>query len=875
MGLLTPTSLAIRLAPGEVAEYVFRQDAAPADAGLVSRVEGGAGAFRVTALRAFREIRIPYSEEELREFPAAMRERLRREGKRELVDDGEVGPETPLAIEAGGSIEVTVEAVASGGKGQSAIGSLILEGAPGRKVQVPLALIVGSGVNALHLDPNPLRILVPPRGKVTRSVVISGGGAASAVTLALDAPNGFVSIAGISVVRDERVPMTEEEINELPPALREEARENGHLVSKVVATPRPGTVFPVPADGRVQAAIEVTAHPQAFDTPGELLVVADRWAPARVSIRPAVQAVDVTLSTARVVVSQGGPAVELVVGLAVFGAGPISVGIQLGNPGDPWHLSVVEDRVPVSLGGTHLVRLQVAAPPDAPRGDHATFVGVHWRDGLGSIGLPVTISIVPGSVRVHAFSPHFTGAQNTTASVTLRVDSTAFTNVVFRPVFLPPGVTFLPPSQTSFGPGAHPLDLRVAIDRNCPAAERRRIVIDWDANDGTNRGRLELRLTVLLTLQQRTFARPVVTPDGIPLGGRAEMILGSDGRGRFMGHMRATGLLSFRYNVVAVVRSSDGGAAVVAQVGGQVFGTDSFGPRESAWNQEVVADAARDNWAAFEAGEMAVSRAFRFGGIVGSVIDFAEDLMDTLAGAGVLLPVPGGIALAAIIVVGNELRERLGVGLIGAGTIPGLVAAAGGLFLFGPGVIVPVFLAGTAIGTAVIRDRVLELEERAFLERVFGPTLPFDRIRLTNLAGLGGRAFVCQAADGQILVNLASDTAFDNPVSHVDRNHPRAGQLLVHEVVHAWQIANGTFDASFLWRGTVGKLWGHDNYDYGPPGPAFEDFDLEQQASIVDQWFGGSTDHAPPGTFPAGRRPEDPTDPYFRYISDNIRLGRL
>lgn len=43
------------------------------------------------------------------------------------------------------------------------------------------------------------------------------------------------------------------------------------------------------------------------------------------------------------------------------------------------------------------------------------------------------------------------------------------------------------------------------------------------------------------------------------------------------------------------------------------------------------------------------------------------------------------------------------------------------------------------------------------------------------------------------------------------------GQLFIHELVHAWQIAHGAFDAEYLWRGTINKFFRTAPYDYGPP----------------------------------------------------------
>jgi hypothetical protein len=126
--------------------------------------------------------------------------------------------------------------------------------------------------------------------------------------------------------------------------------------------------------------------------------------------------------------------------------------------------------------------------------------------------------------------------------------------------------------------------------------------------------------------------------------------------------------------------------------------------------------------------------------------------------------------------------------------------------------------------------------------------------------------------DGSILVNLG--IGFDNPLTHVDpkRGYSVNGQILIHELTHAWQIAHTTFVSSVFWDAALAKVEGSAAYRYGPPGPPWSTFNLEQQASIVDEWFAGTNARA---TNPvAGRMAMNPNDPYFGYIANNIRLGQ-
>jgi hypothetical protein len=80
------------------------------------------------------------------------------------------------------------------------------------------------------------------------------------------------------------------------------------------------------------------------------------------------------------------------------------------------------------------------------------------------------------------------------------------------------------------------------------------------------------------------FDEPLLTPDGVALGGHHTITLERTGRCRHEGHMRATGFPSFRFGVRTVI---DGGSSipVVVVASGDVHGSNEFGDRESSWDQ--------------------------------------------------------------------------------------------------------------------------------------------------------------------------------------------------------------------------------------------------------------------------------------------------
>jgi hypothetical protein len=369
------------------------------------------------------------------------------------------------------------------------------------------------------------------------------------------------------------------------------------------------------------------------------------------------------------------------------------------------------------------------------------------------------------------------------------------------------------------------------------------------------------------------FHETIVT--GTALGGTVEMVLHSNGDYTFSGGMRATGIPSFSFKVVAVVRSLSGGVVAVAQHSGRVYGTDTPGPRDNNWSETgsdpQFAKIIRNLWPDVCQGSMVVNRSSDWIGVLGTVVDVIQDIGEFVIAAGTL-----GASVAACLVVGSEL-QRAGVTLPGLGGVVGLGIVAGTVYIYGPLYVVPAIVAGAAVGAIVdsmVKIRPLSADPKSvwgdevgFAKQVFADSLDFSRIRVTNLSGLSGRAFTTPTVDGNILVNIGN--AYDAPKTAVypyPGAYPMPGQILIHELTHAWQIEHPTLEDGFVPGLMCSGIYnqaviGHQAYHPGPPGPPWHSFNLEAQGNIVDTWFAGT------------RTPKamDPNDVYYGYIANNIR----
>jgi hypothetical protein len=186
--------------------------------------------------------------------------------------------------------------------------------------------------------------------------------------------------------------------------------------------------------------------------------------------------------------------------------------------------------------------------------------------------------------------------------------------------------------------------------------------------------------------------------------------------------------------------------------------------------------------------------------------------------------------------------------------------------------------------------RFMDPAEYALVTRVFGDTLPFrHRILITDAAGLDGRAFtipttligevlsmspalffgalgVPMACSGLAVGYLASSAVNLAYLINVGRAYAHGSlatgpiaSLLVHETTHVWQGKNSTFAVSYVFNSlynqcTLGSL---NAYPYSP-GHDWHSYNVEQQASIVEDWY------------TAG---EPTSGDLYPYIINNVRKG--
>jgi hypothetical protein len=152
--------------------------------------------------------------------------------------------------------------------------------------------------------------------------------------------------------------------------------------------------------------------------------------------------------------------------------------------------------------------------------------------------------------------------------------------------------------------------------------------------------------------------------------------------------------------------------------------------------------------------------------------------------------------------------------------------------------------------------RDLNGPERHLAARVFLYTVPFGRIRVTDRLGLFDRPYTLnhQGFEGEDTNTYSLNVGPD--LFKGMEQHYKA--FLIHELVHVWQSCHSAWAPSFIFSSIWHQATSKDAYAYSP-GEPWDDYNVEQQAHIVQDWF---------------VRGQSDTDSLFPYIRDAIRAAK-
>ncbi|MDQ3764367.1 MAG: hypothetical protein M3460_23205 [Actinomycetota bacterium] len=345
------------------------------------------------------------------------------------------------------------------------------------------------------------------------------------------------------------------------------------------------------------------------------------------------------------------------------------------------------------------------------------------------------------------------------------------------------------------------------------------------------------------------------------------MTLWPDGVYYLRGRMRNNAVVGVEFEVQAAVLANAGfntnsHVALTSTKRGDADGWDPFGDEDRVFD-----------WA-----EVGVSRAVQMHyrntlpvlhtranhenvGIGGALGDLVDGVIGGFLNALVDNPVTRAVIMA--LPLGRELEELVGIDLGGVGGVVGLVAVAPGTFWqVAGGVIIPMAVGELPFG---VRHRTMEKHEWDWAARVFGPSLPpREQIEITNLRGLGNRAFVSVQTPifpgGQTTYYVhIGDQAYESPTTDTDSDRRVPGQLFMHELTHVWDAHH----SGPSWM--IDAICENRNPPLPPPDTPWVLLQTEEKAGIVETWFRdfeGQLDS--PAAF---------LDPFFHYIDENIRKG--
>jgi hypothetical protein len=354
------------------------------------------------------------------------------------------------------------------------------------------------------------------------------------------------------------------------------------------------------------------------------------------------------------------------------------------------------------------------------------------------------------------------------------------------------------------------------------------------------------RLHVVETI---VLERDIHTDDSVPINGHAKLELRSDGSYVYSGHVRATGFTSYEFSLQAWPFGPAGPNAPVLSAlhAGEVFGTDSVGDRQVNWAEARFNTGIIENW-------LVLRESAGFG------IKLRAEITGTLDTLGTVVEyVVKAVAFSAVfgaygitVLVGTELLGQLADPNILTG-----VFAAGAVFLIlGPYALVPAIIVGfAAASVADIKHRSLTEAEKNFARLVFGNTIRYDDIIVTDLSKTDGNAFAVPYLSTKILMGLG-DSGYKEPMSASN------SQVFIHELTHAWQMCNMSLIRVVC---NMSSTYDYKTGDANWSSRAWSSFNNEQQASIVDQWF--DANRADLGSQKAL------SDPAYHFIRDHVLPG--
>lgn len=159
-------------------------------------------------------------------------------------------------------------------------------------------------------------------------------------------------------------------------------------------------------------------------------------------------------------------------------------------------------------------------------------------------------------------------------------------------------------------------------------------------------------------------------------------------------------------------------------------------------------------------------------------------------------------------------------------------------------------------------ERLLSDPEKDLARKVFEETLPYGSIYLSNGLGRQRRAYTIPHPLhlGSYVIHIGPAAFPDATNSAVSMLGQTVDAVFIHELTHVWQGVNRRHAFDYVFDSVYNQVrFGSEAYDLNQEDVGtkkWKEFNAEQQAMIVENWYvGGMVE----------------SDPAFTYIRDNIR----